>query len=81
MEEQPPMTPPPQEPHDNFHLLEDGLYQLMSGVESVGEIEGMDARSVGLIPKELDRCQRKLVERCERDGRETDGGGRKKVGR
>ena len=62
------MDPPPRElSHEQPHPLDDELYQPMSGDENMEETEDMDARSVGLIPMQLDRCQQKLVERYDRE--------------
>ena len=68
VEEQPPMDPPLQESiHEQPHPLGDELYEQMSEDENMEGTKDMDIKSVGLILKELDRCQRELVEKCERE--------------
>ena len=69
-QDQPPMSPLPQEflrepEHDE--PLDDDIYRPMSDDEFMEETEDMDTRSVGLALKELDRGQKEIVEKCERE--------------
>ena len=68
VEEQPPMDPSPQDfLHEERHYLEGELHEQMSDDENMEKTEDMDTKSVGLTLRELDRGQRELVERCERE--------------